>query len=58
MLIWILMAVGLVILVAVSYGGHRRYRNRGGGANNPSSHNAGHAKDHHSHNRRGRGRGH
>jgi len=57
-LIWIVMAVGLVVIVAMGYGGRRRYRSHrsGGAGDNPKSHNKGHSKDHHTHDHRGRGR--
>jgi hypothetical protein len=58
MLIWILMAIGVVVIASVLFGRRRYTRVRGGAHDNPSSHNRGHAKDHHQHPRRGRGRKH
>ena len=57
MIIWIVMAIGVIVIAAVTFGGRRRYvRARGGAGDNPSSHNAGHARDHRDHRHRGRGR--
>lgn len=58
MLIWILMAVGVVVIASVLFGRARYTRVRGGAHDNPSSHNRGHTKDHREHPHRGRGRKH
>jgi hypothetical protein len=56
--IFAIVAIGLVVIAIGGYGGRRQYRKRkgGGAGDNPKSHHGHAAKDHTNH--RGRGKGH
>ncbi len=54
MLIWMLMAVGLVVIAIITFTGRRRYRdNRSGSSASHTTHTTHHGKN--AHNHRGRG---